>query len=81
MLIESAVSKPKIMNAFFENVVEDGMLWSEDYTFCKRWLALGGEIWLDPEIRLAHWGTYVWQGSILDQLTDYKGAQEVRAAA
>ena len=76
----SAVAKPKIMNAFFENVVEDGMLWSEDYTFCKRWLALGGDIWLDPTIKLSHWGTFVWSGSIMDKLTDYKGA-ELKAAA
>lgn len=31
---------------------------SEDYAFCKRWREVGGEILLDPSIRLGHWGTY-----------------------
>jgi choline kinase len=76
----SAVTKPKLTNAFFANIVEDGMLWSEDFTFCNRWCALGGEIWLDPTITLSHWGTYMWRGSILDQLDDY-AAPELKAAA
>lgn len=29
---------------------------SEDYTFCKRWRQIGGEIWCDPKIKLKHWG-------------------------
>lgn len=31
-------------------------LLSEDYTFCARWRALGGEVWADPGILLQHWG-------------------------
>ncbi|MCX8003377.1 MAG: hypothetical protein N2688_00215 [Burkholderiaceae bacterium] len=30
--------------------------WSEDYGFCARWRALGGEVWADPGIVLEHWG-------------------------
>ncbi len=29
---------------------------SEDYAFCSRWRAIGGEIWLDTRSRLAHCG-------------------------
>ena len=36
---------------------------SEDYTFCRRWQKLGGEIWLDPEIKLNHIGHHVFAGN------------------
>jgi hypothetical protein len=37
---------------------------SEDYAFCRRWLALGGEIWLDIKSRLNHVGYNVFHGSL-----------------
>lgn len=30
---------------------------SEDYTFCKRWRDIEGEIWCHPQIKLTHWGS------------------------
>lgn len=33
-------------------------LLSEDFGFCLKWRAMGGEIWGDTSIRLAHWGMY-----------------------
>jgi hypothetical protein len=35
---------------------------SEDFTFCARWRALGGKIWLDTSARLTHVGTHEYQG-------------------
>lgn len=35
---------------------------SEDYTFCKRWIEMGGEIWADTSIVLDHSGHYKFQG-------------------
>jgi hypothetical protein len=35
---------------------------SEDYTFCKRWVDMGGEIWAETSIVLHHSGYYVFQG-------------------
>ena len=37
---------------------------SEDYTFCRRWQKLGGEIWLDPNTKLNHVGTYSFEGDV-----------------
>ncbi|NDB60970.1 hypothetical protein EB001_21370 [bacterium] len=35
---------------------------SEDYTFCNRWIEIGGEIWVDTSIILDHSGHYKYQG-------------------
>jgi hypothetical protein len=47
---------------YFPVMVEDGILWSEDYGFCRRWRAIGGEVWMDPSITLSHCGQHVFQG-------------------
>lgn len=74
----SAIAAPRPMVAFFEHVVMDGRRWSEDYTFCERWRAIGGDIWLDPTLVLGHWGPHVWRGSILDHM---HAVDEDRSAA
>jgi len=37
---------------------------SEDYTFCRRWQDMGGEVWLDPRTALNHVGHYTFRGNI-----------------
>ena len=44
------------VHALFATGVADGTYLSEDYHFCARWRAMGGEIWCDPAIRLEHHG-------------------------
>ena len=44
--------------------------WGEDYTFCRRWRELGGEIWIDPSIQLIHAGQYAYTGTYLQWLQD-----------
>jgi hypothetical protein len=50
--------------ALFECAIDpgSGVYVSEDYAFCARWRALGGEIWLDLESRLTHTGTSSYEG-------------------
>jgi hypothetical protein len=36
---------------------------SEDYTFCRRWRAMGGQIWLDTRARLIHTGPHDFTGN------------------
>ena len=43
---------------------DDNRYLSEDYTFCRRWQALGGRIWLDPNTTLNHVGSFTFQGNI-----------------
>lgn len=42
---------------------------SEDYSFCRRYQRLGGEIWADMQSPLAHIGSHVYQGDIRERLT------------
>lgn len=37
---------------------------SEDYTFCRRWQDMGGEIWVDPNTKLSHVGSYTFEGNL-----------------
>lgn len=43
---------------FFDIGIVDGVSLSEDYWFCHRWRELGGNVVLDPSIRLTHWGRF-----------------------
>jgi hypothetical protein len=42
---------------------------SEDYTFCRRWQEMGGDVWLDPRTALNHIGHYTFRGNIRKLLT------------
>ena len=50
--------------ALFECMIDpdSGTYLSEDYAFCRRWTALGGEIWIDIESRLTHIGPMSFVG-------------------
>jgi len=51
--------------ALFDPMIDKdtGEYISEDYAFCRRWRALGGEIWLDTTARLTHSGAYDFKGN------------------
>lgn len=42
---------------------------SEDYAFCRRWQALGGEIWVDLATGMCHIGTRMYSGDIRERCT------------
>jgi hypothetical protein len=50
-----------------------GLYLPEDYTFCSRWRAMGGEIWVDTRSRLDHVGTFTFQGDFPSWLNRYAG--------
>lgn len=47
----------------FERTLEDQNRWGGDYTFCRKWRALGGKIYIDPEMVLDHYGEMMFSGS------------------
>lgn len=66
--------------ALFDTEIRDGKFWSEDYTFCRRWRDIGGDVWIDPEIYLEHVGFTSWNGSMADDLFRRPSAQPAQAA-
>lgn len=56
--------------AFFNCLIGgiDGPYLSEDYSFCRLWTRIGGEIWVDLESRLNHIGQAVFTGDLASLL-------------
>jgi len=63
----SGQMKADVIKEFFATSIEDSTnrLLSEDYHFCSIWRKAGGTIWAAPWARLAHVGTYVFDGKLL----------------
>jgi hypothetical protein len=62
--------------ALFECMIEPetGMYLSEDFAFCRRWTALGGEIWADLQSQLTHVGPVAFAGDVATQFGDARPA-------
>ncbi len=48
-----------------------GQFWGEDLIFCKKWIALGEHIWLDPNVTVEHIGRKSWQGNFMHHLQKF----------
>lgn len=55
-------------HALFDPIVRRGKRTSEDYSFCDRWRAIGGNIYVMPDVRLDHVGSSCWSGAVSDLL-------------
>jgi hypothetical protein len=57
--------------ALFDSMIEleTGAYLGEDFSFCRRWTTLGGEIWLDIRSKLVHVGPTAFKGDLFSQLT------------
>jgi hypothetical protein len=54
-----------MMYAIFDTLIDHkGHYLSEDWTFCRRWQALGGDIWAHSKVLLGHTGHYEFQGDL-----------------
>jgi hypothetical protein len=58
-------------SALFNCLIDEatGTYLSEDFSFCKRWTDMGGEIWADLESRLTHVGTVDLRGDFTTQVS------------
>lgn len=43
-----------VLRDFFPIGFHDGVMYGEDYGFCRLWREAGGDVWLDPSIILRH---------------------------
>ncbi len=62
--LNTQVPQSDRLYALFDCLIDPdtGEYLSEDYAFCRRWRALGGEIWLDAKSKLTHSGMQAFRG-------------------
>ena len=60
---------PGLLHAFFDCRIDpdSGVYLSEDFTFCQRWIEMGGEIWVDLRSRLDHVGRFAFEGNLTNR--------------
>jgi hypothetical protein len=58
----------KAVGLFESYRIGDGHKLGDDYAFCRRWRDLGGKVWIDPEIKMAHVGNHAFIGHLGDWL-------------
>jgi hypothetical protein len=57
--------------ALFNCMIDErtGTFLSEDFSFCRRWTDMGGEIWADLKSRLTHVGAFSFDGDLATQFS------------
>lgn len=75
--------EPNMYAIFDVEIDERGHYLSEDWLFCRRWCALGGEIWAHSKVLLNHVGHYEFQGDLskIDITSKAMAAQPGQAPA
>lgn len=46
---------------YFPLGFQNGVYTSEDFAFCRRWRAIGGQVWADLTVRLTHYGNHAYR--------------------
>lgn len=54
--------------ALFDNIHNGDLYYGEDYSFCKRWRDIGGQVWIDPRILMGHIGYKTFWGNFGEML-------------
>lgn len=58
-----------IKTQFFTRMLSDnGEMMCQDMAFSKRWRDIGGKLWIDPNIKIGHWGMECHQGDLTADL-------------
>lgn len=64
-------------HALFDFEIHDGRYWGEDYTFCRRWCAIGGDIYVRVDATIKHLGKKSYIGNYAEHI---KGKENVSVA-
>lgn len=66
---QSKHGKEKPTAVFFERRFNGNTRDGGDVTFCRKWIAAGGKVWVDPSLVLSHIGDTRWSGCFSDYLS------------
>jgi hypothetical protein len=65
---QEAVHEGKPIYMLWDPLVVEKEPLGEDFAFCERWVRIGGEILIDPDIDFGHFGTFVYEGNLAREL-------------
>jgi len=51
-----------MVTEYFTTFIDNDVLLSEDYAFCRMWQQAGGEVWSAPWVKITHSGDYNFSG-------------------
>lgn len=66
----TSLERQNYYRLFQFEVDDDGIQRSEDITFCRRWTAIGGEVWCDPTADIIHVGSYEYSGAVSSMVVE-----------
>jgi hypothetical protein len=55
---------------------ENFRIFRDEIAFQQRWLSIGGQIWVEPNVTITHYGTKGYQGNYLEHLQQIKKAED-----
>jgi hypothetical protein len=72
---------PEFGHALFATYIDPVTLedLSEDWAFCMRWRALGGQVWADPGVILEHYGTVPLSADPMEHIAGGAALADLRA--
>lgn len=66
-----------VKTQFFSRMIADGIVHCQDMAFSRRWKDMGGQLWIDPCIKIGHWGLTCHDGDLDSHL---RGKNKVQQA-
>lgn len=73
-LVSHEPDGPKVQ--FFSRMIADGEVHCQDMAFSRRWLDIGGQLWIDPNIKIGHWAMECHDGDLDAHLRGKKQTSE-----
>lgn len=67
-------AKAKRVLRVFDRIEVDGYRLSEDLSFCRRWVDMGGEVWANINYKTGHTGMHNFSGRYADLFDSIKAA-------
>jgi hypothetical protein len=65
---------------FSRGLDEAGAMMCQDMAFSKRWREIGGQLWIDPMVKIGHWGLECHEGDLDKHLRQQSALDKVKPA-